>query len=91
MKIKFIGKAKIAKIHNGERNPYIGTEYDSDSNYLNFRIWEKYGKKRIYVDDYRGRSVAYIDCDNGNKIETEYSEKSEVYETVECFVDCYEF
>lgn len=90
-KIKFASKAKVAKIHNGETNPYIGTEYDSDSNYLYFNIWEKHGKKRIYVDDYKGHSVAYIDCNRDNSIETDYGFKSEVYETVRCFVDRYEF
>lgn len=90
-KIKFEGNAKVAKLLHGESNPYIGTEYDSDSNYFFFRRWKKNGYERIYVNDYKGRSVAYIDCCNENSIVTNYSCKSEVWETVKHFLETYNF
>lgn len=90
-KIEFAGNAKIAKMHNGETNPYIGTEYDSESNYLYFDRWEKYGKKRIYVNDYKGRAVAYIDCNNDNEIVTDFGSRSEEVETINHFIGAYVF
>lgn len=72
-KKKFSSNEKVAIIENGETNVYIGTEFDSESNYYTFNLWERYGKKRIYVNDYKRRSVGYIDCNNGNRVETEYA------------------
>lgn len=89
-KIKFEATAKVAKILNGESSPCIGTEYDSDSNYFTFNLWEKYGKRRIYINDYKRRSVGYIDLNNDNYLETEYSYGT-VIETAEWFMNHYEF
>lgn len=86
----FKGKAKVAQITNGETNPYIDTEHDCESNYYTFNLWEKYGKKRIYVNEYGGRAVAYIDLNNNNKVETEYSYGT-VIETVQYFLENYIF
>lgn len=87
-KIVFTGKVLIAKLENGETNPYIGTEYDSESNYLHFSLWEKYGKKRIYINDYKMRSVGHIDCLDGNRVNTD---NKYVRETAIWFVENYEF
>lgn len=89
-KKKFFSNVKVAKIENGETSTYTGTEFDSDSNYYTFTLWERYGKKRIYVNDYKRRTVGYIDCNNGNQIETEYA-KGPVVETMSYFVENYEF
>ena len=89
-KIKFEGTAKVAKILNGEQPMYIGTEYDSDSNYFTFSLWERGNMKRIYINDYRRRSVGYIDLNNNNALETEFS-KGEVIETANWFINNYEF
>ena len=47
----------------------------SDSVMLNgfqFALWEKYGKRRIYINNYSGHNKSnaggYIDLDRGNKI-----------------------
>ena len=45
-KIKFEGTAKVAKIINGEQAMYVGTEFDSDSNYLTFNLIEWSGAFR---------------------------------------------
>ena len=89
-KIKFEGRAKVAKIINGKTNMWVGTEYDSDSNYFTFNLWEKGGKKRIYMNDYNRGTVGYIDMNNNNSIETSYS-KGEVVETAKWFLENYEF
>lgn len=89
-KIKFEGNAKVAKILNGKTNMYVGTEYDSESNYFTFNFWKKGGKKRIYMNDYNRRTVGYIDINNNNSIETSYS-RGEVVETAKWFLENYEF
>lgn len=89
-KIKFEGTAKVAKIVNGKQAMYIGTEFDSDSNYFTFNLWERGNKRRIYINDYQRRSVGYIDLNNGNALETSFS-KGEVIETANWFINNYEF
>lgn len=51
----FGGFAKVAKIDD----PY------DDCCFFSFKRWEKYGKKRIYINDYKGRTIGYIDIENG--------------------------
>ena len=89
-KIKFEGIAKVAKIINGKQAMYVGTEFDSDSNYFTFNLWERGSMRRIYINDYRRRSVGYIDLNNSNALETAFS-KGEVNETANWFLDKYEF
>ncbi|HIS31137.1 MAG TPA: hypothetical protein IAB44_06275 [Candidatus Limivivens intestinipullorum] len=89
-KIKFERTAKVAKIVNGKQSMYVGTEYDSDSNYFTFNLWERGNMRRIYINDYRRRSVGYIDINNNNALVTEYS-KGEVIETANWFIGNYEF
>lgn len=89
-KIKFEGKAKVAKINNGELATQIGTEYDSDSNYFTFNLWERGNMRRIYINDYKRRSVGYIDLNNSNALVTEFA-KGEVIETANWFMKNYEF
>ena len=84
---KFEGTALVAKVENGKTNMYIGTEYDSESNYLTFNLWEKGNKRRIYMNDYKRRSVGYIDLTNGNEIVTDYRYAEE---TAESFLTEYE-
>ena len=47
----FTGFAKVAKKEE---------TYD-ESCYLTFKGWEKYGKKRIYINDYKRRTLGYIE------------------------------
>ena len=89
-KIKFNGNAKVAKIINGKKAMYVGTEYDSDSNYLTFKLWERGSLRRIYINDYRRRSVGYIDINNNNALETSFA-KGEVVDTANWFMENYEF
>lgn len=89
-KNKFEGIAKVAKIINGKQAMYVGTEFDSDSNYFTFNLWERGSMRRIYINDYRRRSVGYIDLNNSNALETAFS-KGEVIETANWFLDNYEF
>lgn len=50
-KIKFEGFAKTAKRDDD----------DEACAYLYFKAWEKYGKKRIYINDYKCRTLGYIE------------------------------
>lgn len=67
MNVNFTGIAKIAKIENA---------YD-DSHYLTFKAWEKNGKKRIYINDYKRRTLGYIE--NGNVIISDRQGNSQEY------------
>lgn len=86
-KIKFTGRAKIAKIENGGVNPYLGTEYDHDCNYYTFNLWERGSMKRIYINDYKRRSVGYIDVLTRQVV----SDKHDAWETAQSFMEAYEF
>lgn len=89
--IKFERYAKVAIVDaNGIHNPNCGTSNDDESNYLMFKLWEKNGYRRIYVNDYKRRTVGYIDCNNNNSIETEFS-KGDFVETMKYFISNYEF
>lgn len=53
----FKGFAKISKSDANNR----------ECDYITFKAWEKNGKKRIYLNDYKGRTIGYIDQNNDNK------------------------
>lgn len=50
----FDGFARVAKIDNA---------FD-ECHYFSFKLWEKGDKKRIYINDYKRRTLGYIE--NGN-------------------------
>lgn len=41
--------------------------YDGDERQATFKGWEKNGKSRIYVNDYKGRTLGFIDRNNENE------------------------
>lgn len=86
-KIDFHESAKVPKMDGGKPNPYIGTEYDSDSNYYTFKLWEKGEKRRVYATDYKRRTVGYIDL-NSKEVVTDYA-KGPVVETLNYFLKNY--
>jgi len=47
----FNGFAKVARTDD----PY------GECCYFAFKLWEKYGKKRIYINDYKRRTIGYIE------------------------------
>lgn len=84
----FERSATVAIIENGKPNPYVKTEYDSESNYYKFQLWQKNDMNRIYVKDYKNRTVAYIDVNKGNEVVTDYA-KGPVAETINWFLKNY--
>lgn len=52
---------KTAKVASAE-------ETYGESYFLTFNAWEKYGKRRIYINDYKKRTLGYIDRENGEVI-----------------------
>lgn len=84
--------ARMASLHrNFNSQPHKeADEKDDPSNYLIFKMWEKNGYRRIYVNDYKKRTVAYIDCNANNSVESEYS-KGDIIETIKYFIENYEF
>ena len=88
-KIKFNGTAIVGKVRKGENRP---EEVEvSGSNFYKFSLWEKGSKRRIYISDYQRRSMGYIDLNNNNEIEVNYSQDSDQYRTAKWFVENYEF
>lgn len=84
-KIKFEAHAKVAKIECGEAN-----DSGCDSSYLYFNLWQKGNYRRIYINDYKRRTVGYIDLNNGNELVTEFS-RGPVVDTAAWFLENYEF
>lgn len=83
---RYTGWAKVPKLENGKTNRNIGTEYDSESNYYMFKLWVKADKKRIYINDYKGRGCGYIDLIQDEII----TDNKYVEETAEYFLSNYE-
>ena len=54
MKKQFDGYTKTARREE---------TWDQDSNYLYFKKWEKGDIKRIYINDYKKRTLGYIEDD----------------------------
>lgn len=86
-KIIFAGRARIAKVYNGEISSNVGTEKESDSDFFTFNLWERGSRKRIYINDYKRRSMGYIDVITGQVM----AESRYVIETAEYFMSAYEF
>lgn len=49
----FEGFAKIAKMEDAQA--------DNECHFLYFKKWEKYGKSRIYINDYKKRTLGYLE------------------------------
>lgn len=63
---------------------------DVASNWITFNLWERGSMKRIYVNDYKRRSLGYIDVTT-KTVHTEYSDNSEVCHEIARFLVKYEF
>lgn len=81
-------KARIAK----KEDLYETGEY-YDSQYLFFSNWQGYGKHRIYINDYKGRKVGFIDCKTGEIIINDYqgNSREEVDTAIKKFNDQYTY
>lgn len=87
---KFTGYAKVAVIdREGNTNPWCGTNKDDESNYYVFKYWSKGSYERIYVNDYKRRTLGYIDLKT-EAVETDYSKNSDVMRTINFFLENYE-
>jgi hypothetical protein len=87
---KFTGYAKVAVIdRDGNTNPWCGTNKDDESNYYVFKYWSKGAYERIYVNDYKRRTLGYIDLKT-EAVETDYSKNSDVMRTINFFLENYE-
>ena len=81
VKEKFTKSAKILK---------EGSLGESDSDYLYFSRWEKYGKKRAYINDYKGRTIGYIENGKFVKYDGMGCTEKEIQSTIDSFYSCYE-
>ena len=61
-KMTFEGFAKVAKCNDADRV----------CEYITFKAWKKGTKNRIYINDYKRRTIGYIDLNNdGNVVITD--------------------
>ena len=82
VKEKFEGFAKLT----GE--VFANCKYVGEGNAFSFSKWEKYGKKRIYMNDHKGKGCGYIDVNNNSMSYMGYA----IYkEAMEVFMNLYEF
>ena len=81
VKTVFEGLANIAKT----------AEPCSDSHYLTFKLWEKGGMRRIYINDYKRRTLGYIEDGNVIIKDRQGNTQSEVDTAVNTFLATYSF
>ena len=86
-KIKFEGRARVAKVYNGEISQTVGTENESESDFFTFCLWERGSIRRIYINDYKRRGMGYIDVTTGQIV----AENRYTIETAKYFKKAYEF
>lgn len=75
---------KFAKVLIPNRIDY----WESESNYLTFKLWKKGGYSRIYINDYKGRTCGYIDAKTK---ELHLDGNRDVAATAESFIKLYIF
>lgn len=61
------------------------------SDYLTFSLWEKYGKRRVYVNDYKKRTIGYIENGLFNLMDNQGNYTDVIEDSVERFMAKYEF
>lgn len=76
---------KVAKIQK------TGMLYNSECDFLTFKLWEKYGKKRIYINDYKGRTIGFLEGDSHEVYDTMGNELSVIENAISDFREKYEF
>lgn len=62
----------------------------SASDFLTFSLWAKYGKKRIYINDYKRRTIGYLENGKFIKIDGCGNRQDEIEYTIESFKQNYE-
>ena len=82
-KKEFTGFAKVERVDSMSGN--------DDASFYTFKAWEgRNGQKRIYVNDYKKRTVGFVNLAD-MAIVTEYSQRSGQYQTIQKFMSEYAF
>lgn len=64
--------------------------YEDDCKYLFFKLWEKKGYKRVYINDYKRRTLGYIENGVLNLISKQGLNIADINACVDTFVAQYE-
>lgn len=64
---------------------------EEDSAFLTFKAWEKGGKKRIYVNDYKRRTIGFFENGTFNLSDRQGMFASEIDGTIAKFTETYTF
>lgn len=83
VKKTFEGIAKV--VITGREN------YDEDSMYLTFKAWEKGNIKRIYINDYKRRTVGYIENGEFTLKDNQGLNRTAIDSTISKFTEEYAF
>ncbi len=82
IKEKFDRVAKIQK---------TGILYNNECDFLTFKLWEKHGKKRVYINDYKGRTIGFLERDSHKVYDTMGNALSVIENAISEFREKYEF
>lgn len=64
-------------------------DFNDESRYIYFKYWEKSDKRRVYLNDYRRRTIGYIDCETKEFLLLDnqgLSKKDEIFVAVDNFL-----
>ena len=64
--------------------------YEDDCKYLSFKLWEKKGLKGIYINDYKRRTLGYIEDGAFNLISKQGLDIADINACVNTFLAQYE-
>ncbi len=84
-KVAFSGMIKIV---NPSKAHY---DDDSECKYITFKLWEKGSKRRVYINDYKRRTVGFIENGTVEIINNQGIDRSDINECVNSFMTSYEF
>ena len=71
--------------------PMYEENYGQKSNYLYFKKWEKNDKKRIYINDYKRRTIGYIEDGQVNITDIQGIPHDLIDGVIKAFTDQYNF
>lgn len=76
---------KVAKIQK------TGTLWNSECDFFTFKLWEKHGKKRVYINDYKGRTIGFLEGNSHKVYDTMGNALSVIENAISDFREKYEF
>jgi hypothetical protein len=83
VKTQFSGFAKLAQPSRADGN--------DECCYLYFKGWQRYGKSRVYINDYKGRTLGYIENGAAAITNKQGLDTADINACVNAFMNSYNF